>query len=55
MPDYKKLYAFLVGKIDDNLTRLENLKPTDVKGLKEVYDSLQEALLTAEDWVIDED
>lgn len=55
MPDYKKLYAFLVGKIDDNLTRLENLTPTDREGLEEVYNSLQEALLTAEDWVIDED
>lgn len=54
MVDYKKLYAFLVGTIDDNLTRLEKLTPVDIGELKKVRESMQAALLAAEDYVLDD-
>ena len=49
MDQYQKLYAFLVGKIDDALTILDTGDPLD---LPRVRDILESALMEAEEQVI---
>lgn len=51
MPDYKKLYAYLVGEIDDALTLMEG---DDLLQWDKVKNILQTALLEAEDRAIEE-
>lgn len=49
MTDYKKLYAYLVGEIDEALTMMDT---GDLLLYGQVRDKLQAALLEAEDRVI---
>lgn len=52
MLSYKKLYAFLVGSIDDNLSKMDQLQPSDLHIVCEIKSNLQNALLLAEEYVI---
>lgn len=49
MPDYRKLYHFLVGEIDEALTLMDENNPLDWDKVKNI---LQKALLEVEDEVI---
>ena len=49
MPDYKKLYAYLVGEIDNALTLMDT---DNLLVFNQVKEKLQAALLEAEDRVI---
>lgn len=58
MTDYQKLYAYLVGQIDDALQLIAgNLMDgkTDRDALVSVGEKLKTALLAAEDMVLDEE
>ena len=52
MPDYKKLYAYLVGEIDEALTILDTGDLLQIDRVKEI---LQAALLEAEERVIEDE
>lgn len=55
--DYKKLYAYLVGQIDDTLQMIAGDLVAGNTGREELYavgEKLKNALLTAEDMYLDE-
>ena len=57
MVNYQKLYAFLVGQIDDTLQLICNNLIRGKHGfveLNEVGEKLKDALLSAEDMYLDE-
>lgn len=51
MPDYKKLYAYLVGEIDKALTLMDTENPFQWENVRAM---LQNALLEAEERIIKE-
>ena len=56
--NYQKLYAYLVGQIDDTLQLIAEQLQSESPGYKELYEvgkKLKTALLTAEEMYLDDE